>query len=57
MQENHYFVKNQTDSNIKYTEFDMIKMMFLLIENIFVEVGGLSFQQIVGILVGTIIVH
>ena len=48
-----YFVKHHTDSNSKYTETDITDMLEFLIDNIFVEFGGLIFQQTVGIPVGT----
>ena len=48
-----YFVKNHTDSKNKYTETDIVKMLEFLIDNIFVEFGGLMFQQTVGIPMGT----
>lgn len=40
-----YFVKHHTDSNNKYTETEIIKMLDFLSENIFVKIGDLIFQQ------------
>ena len=47
--EDTYFVKEHSDSNKKYTEDDIIRMLEFLIDNIFVVFGGTVFQQIVGI--------
>ncbi|KAK3094748.1 hypothetical protein FSP39_005718 [Pinctada imbricata] len=51
--EDTYFVKEHSDSNKKYTEDDMIRMLEIFIDNIFVVFGGTVFQQIVGIPMGT----
>ena len=48
-----YFVKNHTESRNKYTEEDITAMLDFLIDNIFVEFGGLVFQQTIGIPMGT----
>ena len=48
-----YFVKNHYDSNKKFSETDIIKLLDFLIDNIFVTFGGRVFQQTVGILMGT----
>ena len=48
-----YFVKNHTDSNKKYSEEDIVRMLDFLIDNIFVEFGGRIFQQTIGIPMGT----
>ena len=48
-----YFVKNHTDSIRKYRKDDIIKMLDFLIDNIFVELEGLTFQQTVGISIVT----
>ena len=48
-----YFVKNHTDSNRKYSEEDIVRMLDFLIDNIFVEFGGRIFQQTIGIPMGT----
>ena len=48
-----YFVKEDADANIKYTETQVIQMLEFLIDNIFVECGGQIFQQTVGIPMGT----
>ena len=44
-----YFVKNTSNAKNKYTENDIIRMLDYLIDNIFVECGGVIFQQIIGI--------
>ena len=44
-----YFVKNTCNAKNKYTENDNIRMLDFLIDNIFVECGGVIFQQIIGI--------
>ena len=51
--EGPYFVKEHSDSKIKYTEDDIINMLEFLVDNIFVVFGGKVFQQIVGIPMGT----
>ena len=43
-----YFVKDHSDSNNKFSETDIIKMLDFLIDNIFVTFGGRDFQQTVG---------
>ena len=48
-----YFVRNNSKSSSKYTEEDVYKMLEFLIDNIFVQYGGLVFQQTVGIPMGT----
>ena len=48
-----YFVRKETTSGRKYTEEDIIKMLYFLIDNIFVQFGGRVFQQTVGIPMGT----
>ena len=48
-----YFVKDHADSNKKFSETDIIKMLDFLIDNIFVTFGGRVFQQTVGIPMGT----
>ena len=48
-----YFVKEHTDAKHIYTEEDIISMLNFLIDNIFVEFGGIIFQQIIGIPMGT----
>ena len=48
-----YFVQEHTESNKKYTEDDIIKMLEFLIDNIFVMFGGQVFQQTIGIPMGT----
>ena len=48
-----YFVKEHTDAKNIYTEDDIISMLNFLIDNIFVEFGGIIFQQIIGIPMGT----
>ena len=51
--EKSYFVKQHTDSSQKYSEIDIVRMLEFLIDNIFVEFGGLVFQQTIGIPMGT----
>ena len=48
-----YFVKEYSDSKFKYTENDIISMVNFLIDNIYVEFGGVIFQQTIGIPMGT----
>ena len=52
-QEEVYYVKEHSDSKHKYSEDDTIKMLELLVDNIFVVFAGKVFQQIVGIPMGT----
>ena len=47
-----YFVKEHSDSKNKFSEAD-VNMLEFLIDNIYVEFGGLVFQQVVGIPMGT----
>ena len=49
----NYFVKDKTDSNTKYNEEAIIRMLNFLIDNIFVVFGGTVFQQTIGIPMGT----
>ena len=51
--EGPFFIKEHSDSKIKYTEDDIINMLEFLVDNIFVVFGGKVFQQIVGIPMGT----
>ena len=48
-----YFVKDHSDAKNKYTEDDIVRMIEFLIDNIFVESGGVIFQQVIGIPMGT----
>ena len=48
-----YFVKDHTDSNKKFSETDIIKMLDILIDNILFTFGGRVFQQTFGIPMGT----
>ena len=48
-----YFVKNQSGSTKRFSETDIINMLELLIDNIFVIFGGRFFQQTVVIPMGT----
>jgi hypothetical protein len=48
-----YFVSENTEAKQIYTEHDIITMLNFLIDNIFVQFGGIIFQQIVGIPMGT----
>ena len=47
-----YFVSENTEAKQIYTEHDIITMLNFLIDNIFVQFGGIIFQQIVGIPMG-----
>ena len=51
--EGPYFVKEHSNSNKKYTEEDIIKMLEFLVDNICVVFEGKVFQQIIGIPMGT----
>merc|ERR1711860_20912 len=51
--DNAYFVKRHSKSNNKYTENEIIRMLDFFIDNIFVQCGGLVFQQRIGIPMGT----
>ena len=48
-----YFVTNTSNAKNKYTEHDIVRMLNFLIDNIFVECGGVIFQQVIGIPMGT----
>ena len=48
-----YFVKDHSEAKNKYTEDDIVRMLEFLIDNIFVECGGVIFQQVIGIPMGT----
>jgi hypothetical protein len=48
-----HFVKKTSDSTKMLSETDVINMLEFLIDNIFAVLGGLFFQQTVGILMGT----
>ena len=48
-----YFVTNTSNAKNKYTEDDIVRMLDFLIDNIFVECGGVIFQQVIGIPMGT----
>ena len=48
-----YFVKNTSKAKNKYTEDDIVRMLDFFIDNIFVECGGVIFQQVIGIPMGT----
>ena len=41
------------DMNNKYTENGIVRVLGFLIDNIFVECGGIIFLQIIGISMGT----
>ena len=47
------FVRNTSNAKNKYTENDIIRMLGFFIDNILVECGGVIFQQIIGIPMGT----
>ena len=44
-----YFVRNHSEAKNKYTEDDIVIMIEFLVDNIFVEWGGVIFQQAIGI--------
>ena len=44
-----YFVKNTSNAKNKYPEDDIVRMLDFLIDNIFIECGGVIFQQEIGI--------
>ena len=48
-----YFVRNLSEAKNKYTEDDIVRMIEFLVDNIFVECGGVIFQQVIGIPMGT----
>ena len=48
-----YFVTNTSNAKNKYTEDDIVRMLDFLIDNIFVECGGVIFQQVIRIPMGT----
>ena len=48
-----YFVRNHSEVKHKYTEDDIVRMIEFLVDNIFVECGGVIFQQVIGIPMGT----
>ena len=48
-----YIVKDHSEAKNKYTEDDIVRMIEFLIDNIFVESGGVIFQQVIGIPMGT----
>ena len=48
-----YFVKDHSEAKHKYTEDDIYRMLEFLIDNIFVECGGVIFQKVIGIPMGT----
>ena len=51
--EETYFVRGHSDSKIKYSGDDIIKMLEFLVDNIFVIFDGQVLQQTVGIPMGT----
>ena len=51
--EGPYFVREHSDSKIKYTEEDITRMIEFLVDNIFVVFAGKVIQQIIGIPMGT----
>ena len=48
-----YCVKHHSDSIKKFSEADIFNMLEVLIDNIFLMLGGRVFQQIFGIPMGT----
>ena len=48
-----YLIKDDTDAKNKFTESDIIDMINVLIDNIFVEFGGQIFQQTIRIPMGS----
>ena len=51
--DNVFSLKNFSDSNKKFSETDIIKMLDFVIEYIFVTFGGRVFSSTVGIQIGT----
>ena len=51
--EGPYFVREHSDSKIKYTEENIIRMLEFLVDNIFVVFVGKVFQQLFGVPMGT----
>ena len=47
--EGAYLVKERSDSKIKHTEEDIIKMLEFLVDNIYDILAGKVFQQTIGI--------
>ena len=45
----HILFKNHSGAKHKYTEYSIVRMIEFLIDNIFVESGGVIFQQVIGI--------
>ena len=50
--EETYFVRKDFDSNYKFSEYNIIKMLEFLVDNIFVVFAGKAFQQTVDIPLG-----
>ena len=48
-----YIVLGQSEAPQKYSDADVVKMLEYLIDSIFVEFGGQTFQQTIGIAIGT----
>ena len=48
-----YFVTNTSNAKNKTTEDDIVRMLEFLIDNICVECGGVIFQKVIGIPMGT----
>ena len=49
-----YFVDKHSDSTKMFSKTDIINLLEFVIDNIFAMFGGRSFQQTVGIPIGTI---
>ena len=53
-----YYVKSNSKCNNKYKQDEIIQSeRFFFIDNTIVQSGGLVFQQTIGILMGTIVLH
>jgi len=50
---NAFFAKDLTNIKTKYAEDDIVNIVNVLTDTIFIEFGGRIFQQTVGIPVGT----
>ena len=48
-----YFVRSHSEAKNKYTEGDIVRMIEFLVDIIFVECGGVIFQQVIWIPMGT----
>ena len=47
-----YFTNN-SDAKLKYSDVEVIQMLYFLIDNIFIKFAGMTFRQTIGIPMGT----